>query len=349
MQLDQHIMGCILGTATGDAIGLPRERLGRKRARRLFGPSPLEHSLVCGRGLCSDDTEHTLMLAQALMEAGVDADRLAVALARRLRWWLIRIPAGVGFGTLRACVKLWLGFSPARSGVNSAGNGPAMRSAILGLATADRLAMSRLVTTITRLTHTDPRAEQGARVVATAAWLIRHESGMNSETVAANLVEVAEDDELRSSLNAVVHALRRDEEATEYADSLWLSAGVTGFANHTVPAAVYCWLRHRGDFRAAVEAAVELGGDTDTVGAITGALAGAELGPDAIPNTWLDRLIEWPCTIEWMRALASRLTICLETNTRQYERLPAAGILIRNVLFTIIVLTHGIRRLLPPY
>ena len=41
------------------------------------------------------------------------------------------LPAGVGLATARACLKLWLGFSPERSGIYSAGNGPAMRSAVL--------------------------------------------------------------------------------------------------------------------------------------------------------------------------------------------------------------------------
>jgi hypothetical protein len=44
-------------------------------------------------------------------------------LARRLRGWLAAMPAAVGFGTLRAILKLWMGFPPSRSGVRSAGNG----------------------------------------------------------------------------------------------------------------------------------------------------------------------------------------------------------------------------------
>ena len=87
--------------------------------------------------MVSDDTEHTCLVAQALCAAPTDADRFARHLARGLRWWLLGLPAGIGSATLRATLKLWLGFPPARSGVFSAGNGPAMRSAILGAAMDD--------------------------------------------------------------------------------------------------------------------------------------------------------------------------------------------------------------------
>ena len=60
----------------------------------------------------------------------------------------------------------------------------------------------------------------------------------------------------------------------DFAIALGLARGVTGYVYHTVPVAVYAWLRHYGDFRATVEAALDCGGDTDTVGAIAGALAG---------------------------------------------------------------------------
>src|SRR6185312_926598 len=137
-----RLTGALLGTAVGDALGLPREGLSRRRARRLFGDSPIEHRFLLGRGMVSDDTEHACMTAQALLAAPDDPARFARSLAWRLRGWLAAMPAAVGWGTLRAIVKLWLGFSPARSGVVSAGNGAAMRAPFLGASLAfhpDRL------------------------------------------------------------------------------------------------------------------------------------------------------------------------------------------------------------------
>ncbi len=62
--LSDAIQGCILGTAVGDAVGLPREGLSARRAARLFGSAPLGHRLLLGRGMISDDTEHTCMIVR---------------------------------------------------------------------------------------------------------------------------------------------------------------------------------------------------------------------------------------------------------------------------------------------
>lgn len=60
------LIGCLLGTAIGDAIGLPFEGLSRGRVQRMV-TGPLFHRFLFGRGFCSDDTEHTCMVAQALL------------------------------------------------------------------------------------------------------------------------------------------------------------------------------------------------------------------------------------------------------------------------------------------
>ena len=118
--------------------------------------------------MCSDDTEHTCMLAQSLI-ATLDcpedqlARRFAANFAWRLRFWLTGLPAGIGLATLRAIVKLWIGFPPRWSGVFSAGNAPAMRSALIGVCCGDAQAKTRLlVRAATRISHTDPKAEWGA-------------------------------------------------------------------------------------------------------------------------------------------------------------------------------------------
>jgi poly(ADP-ribose) glycohydrolase ARH3 len=61
-------------------------------------------------------------------------------------------------------------------------------------------------------------------------------------------------------------------------------------ADEAVPAALYAFVRHVASFADAVTAAVRLGGDTDTIAAMTGALAGAFHGVDAIPDRWRSRL-----------------------------------------------------------
>src|SRR5687768_12482737 len=83
--------------------------------------------------------------------------------------------------------------------------------------------------------------------------------------------------------------------------------GVSGYINQTVPAAIFCWLRWRGDFRAAVEAIVCAGGDTVSTGAVVGGLVGATAGVESLPADWLAGLCDWPRTQHWIRDLGTAL------------------------------------------
>lgn len=347
------IAGFILGTAVGDSIGLPREGLSRRRAHRIFGDGPLGQGFVLGRGMISDDTEHTCMVAQALLASGGDPDAFARSLAGRLRGWLAALPAGVGMATLKAILRLWVGFSWRTSGVHSAGNGPAMRAGLLGLfARGDNDLLKSLVTRCTRVTHTDPLAEQGALLIALAARHAGHRCSARPDPQAylAEACGAVTDRRFLDSLTQMRAALDQDLTAAAFAESLGLSTGISGYILHTVPICLFCWLRYQGDFRQGVEAVVRLGGDADTTGAITGGLLGATLGAAAIPPEWLDRLTDWPRSVEWMRCLAERLTNYVEKGLHERPTsLFWPGLLPRNLLFLMIVLTHGFRRLLPPY
>lgn len=348
----EHIKGCLLGTAVADAIGLPREGLSRGRAKRIYGERPLRHALLAGRGWCSDDTEHTVMVGQALLAADGDPERFEREFARRLRWWFFRLPAGVGLATLRACLKLWVGVSPQRSGVWSAGNGPAMRSALLGVMASSDEHLAELVQVSTRITHTDPRAEQGAKVIAVIARSIVAAGGQQLEVdeVQHRALSIVEDTQFQQYLEKAFDAARQQMDPDRFAAQLGLENGISGFVVHTVPAAVYCWLAQQGDYRGTVETAVCLGGDSDTVGAIAGALAGTQLGAGAIPREWIDGLAESPCNVAWMDQLARALDGMNQDGERiEVPRVSWLLLLMRNVLFLLLVLGHGFRRLLPPY
>src|SRR5262245_10229622 len=110
---DEAAAGCLLGLAVGDALGLPLENLSPRRGARLF-PHLDRHQFIFRRGMFSDDTEHACMTAQALLTSGREVENFKRSLARRLRWWILGLPAGTGRATLKACVKLWLGWPPDR-------------------------------------------------------------------------------------------------------------------------------------------------------------------------------------------------------------------------------------------
>lgn len=359
-----HIKGCLLGTAVGDALGLPRENLSRRRAARMHGTAPLEMALIAGRGFCSDDTEHTAMVARALAQSAGDIDVFQRSLARQLRTWLLTAPAGVGKATLQACLRLCCGISPDRSGVRSAGNGPAMRAALFGFCGRTIEETEHWNLCSARMTHTDPRAIQGAAVVARTAFLLKSQAnaGANDRSTSATTellrqaIDIPMEPDLREVLASTLAALEQAKTAEQFADERGWNRGVTGFVNQTVPAAVYCWAAHRGDFRAAVESAVLLGGDTDSVAAITAAIAGGELGAERIPVTWLSRLAEWPRGVDWLENLAECLARTLASEGRNDDAAPNDVpsmhwwlTLPRNLVFATIVIVLALRRLFPPY
>ena len=78
-------------------------------------------------------------------------------------------------------------------------------------------------------------------------------------------------------------------------------------AHTAVPTALYAFLSHSGSFKEAVVYAVSLGGDTDTIGAMTGAIAGAYHGVEAIPRGWLDALENESKGRDYVLDMAARL------------------------------------------
>lgn len=349
MDKAERIVGCLLGGAVGDAIGLPYEGLTRAAIGARVGAGPLRHALICGRGMLSDDSEHACMTAQALLASGGELRRFTRSLAWRLRGWLLGLPASVGFGTLRALIRLWLGWSPERSGVNSAGNGPAMRAAILGACLgADEVAMVAHVEASTRMTHRDPRALAGALAVARAAGQIVHHGGAAAPAeVLAAVLRACPDPELRAALELAREHHGRGEAPATFAAALGQGAGVSGYIHHTVPVALYCWLATPHDLRATVEQAVRLGGDTDTVAAIAGGLAGASVGAGAVPADWLAGLWEAPRSPRWLARLGGRLAgVVLAGRPGRPLRLCWPLLVARNLVFTIVVLGHGLARVL---
>jgi ADP-ribosylglycohydrolase len=88
----EAICGCIIGTAIGDALGLPYEGLSPDRARRLF-KAPDRYHFLLNHGMVSDDTEHTCMVAQALIASGGDVDEFVTpqwsGYAGRPHWRLL--------------------------------------------------------------------------------------------------------------------------------------------------------------------------------------------------------------------------------------------------------------------
>lgn len=280
------------------------------------------------------------MTLQATMTSRRDVGEFARDLRRRLKWWFAALPPGVGLATSRACLRMWAGFGPERCGVHSAGNGPLMRAGVLGLVSPEPT-LRDYVTASTRLTHTDPRACEAA--ILFARWTAA--SVTDTTTDPARLVdECVRDEELRGLLLRGVSAAQAGRSAEMFAADIGLSRGVSGFINHTAPVCLFLSIRYATDFRTAVSTAVRLGGDTDTVAAITGGIVGARVGAPNIPREWVDGITDWPRSVSWLRRLAESAAT---PDGRVPARLFWPALTARNLAMLAIVLGHGLRRLVP--
>ena len=347
-QMGEPFAGLLLGTAVGDALGLPAENLSADKIQRRW-QGRWKMRLIFGRGMVSDDTEHTLMVAQALLEHPDNVAAFQRSLAWKLRWWFAALPGGVGLATARACIKLWLGFPASKCAVTSAGSGPAMRSAVIGAYFSnDPERRKTFVLASTRLTHRSWQADASALAVAECAALASRLP--NTSQVLTALADLSAEAKWQTIFSTMKNSLAAGLSVSDFVGGLKLKRGVTGYSLHVVAVAIYAWLRHPGDFRAAMIAALDCGGDTDTVGAILGAIAGSELGRSAIPAEWLDGIWEWPRPVAFMERVSIQLA------KQKADGRPVGSVFwfwpatpVRNLFFLGVVLAHGFRRLAPPY
>ncbi len=342
----ERLSGFMFGTMIGDAIGLPFEGISRRRVAALAGSRSLRHRLVLRYGLVSDDTEHMLMTLTAWQRSAGDVKVFARSLAWRLRLWMLSLPPATGLATAKACIKLLLGLSPHRSGVRSAGNGPAMRTGVLGLLCRSDDELCAFSRAAARITHCDERAEHGALAVAIAARAAAESTDHAAilKAFASDLERLLPEGEMRAAIDDACASVRRGESIEAYADSLGCGQGVTGFVMHTVPVVLHLWMSDPADYREGLERIIRLGGDTDTTGAILGGLLGAKLGAERLPEDWINGIKDFPITPALLRNTALSVTSPPRRISPRWLARP-----VRNLVFFLVVIVHALRRLLPPY
>ncbi|MHC4600758.1 MAG: ADP-ribosylglycohydrolase family protein [Planctomycetota bacterium] len=281
---EERYIGCLLGLGVGDALGAPMEFMSAPQIQIKHG---MVKEMIGGGwlnvrpGETTDDTAMALALAESLVEKKTfDRDDTAA----RYVAWLRSGPRDVG-NTVRASLnRIAEGMDPEEAsaethsevGGKTAGNGTAMRAAPLALAFHDReeelIAHSRADATIT---HHDPLAGLGSAalnlMIATALG-----PGKDRKVVPDKAREI----------------LTRLGEARAVPDPSGKEAGdlrPTGFVLDSLECAIWAFLTGKG-FEDALVRAVNLGGDTDTIGAICGALCGAWYGAPKIPARWIQPL-----------------------------------------------------------
>jgi ADP-ribosylglycohydrolase len=286
---EDRFMGCLLGTAVGDALGQPVEAFPPERLRREFGeirefmagdprlPIPL------GPGQWTDDTQMTLDIARSLVRrARVDPEDIAAEFIRDHWGEGIRFS---GFTVKYSLQRLKRGLSWQQSGLDdemTAGNGGAMRIAPVGLLDClhiERLAEDARLATI--ITHRHPEAVAGAQAVA---FMVAQAAagGLEPPTLFPETAAFIGPCRVAENLQRAQELWAQGTETTRALSIL----GTTGYVVHTVAAAAYCFLKSPDDFERAVIDAVMGGNDADTTAAIAGAVSGAFNGAAAIPLRW---------------------------------------------------------------
>jgi len=280
--LKSKFVGCLVGSAVGDALGSSFEGLW---------VSEVKIERFSGRW--TDDTHMMIGVAESLIaNEGFDGSHMAQTFIenyehepwrgyasgppRVFRW----IKSGVAWN--EASKRLF-------GGSGSYGNGAAMRIAPVGLFYYDDLEQLRSVAYgQSQITHAHELGKEGALLQAYAVAL------------ATNIDPSLELDS--SVFLKKLEAFTRNEVYKQKLEKVWKLLGETNRlrvvrelgngieAHNSVPAAIYSFLRHPDSFEECVLYAISLGGDTDTIGAMTGAISGAYHGVEAIPDGWKSRL-----------------------------------------------------------
>jgi ADP-ribosylglycohydrolase len=327
-----------LGTAVGDALGLAMEGMSGAAIARRFGAVRRFH-LLGSRGFVSDDTEQSALVAQSLIRGRGALEPSLAHFRRALIGWLWRLPFGIGFGTLRACLRMTLGLR--RPGVRSAGNGAAMRSPVIGAFFHDDAERRReTAVAFARLTHDDALAIAAAVFVAdVAAACVSSE--LRSPELLEGPVQACEHPALREALERAIDAAREGMPLDEAARTI----GCDGFVLRSVPFVTY---RFAGGGGAAGDlgATIGAGGDTDTNAAIHGAWLGARFGAAAIDTELVERIAGGPFGPAHLNQLADALAHARDGEC-EAPTFPAALALARNLALYPVVIAHGLRRLIP--
>jgi len=315
LTLSERIVGSVLGLAVGDAVGVPvefknREELAQAPVTDMTGHGTYDQP----PGTWSDDSSLALATADSLIENGYDPPDMM----RRFHAWLTTAymsPHGevfdVGIAT-RGAIARYAHGQPREAwggrGERDNGNGSLMRIAPLSCA-VHRLATATVVARsveVSALTHAHPRS-----TMCCAYFSLLMRGLLDGQPLLAAMLEASgelrayvpaeELGALKRVLDGSIVQARRDE------------VQGSGYVVHCLEASL--WAAHRAaDYREAVLLAVNLGDDTDTTAAVTGAICGAIYGVRGIPSRWVAGLAR----VEMVRGLGERLAarVLEESRTR---------------------------------
>jgi len=291
-ELRNRCVGTIAGFAIGDALGMPAAFLSRDQILRYYG-KPISCFLKAHPGHASeslppgsftDNTQTMLATAECLIECRkMDPALQADAL---LSWYQNTVPHRTpSSANLKACKHLSVGRPWNKSGVLNSGCAAAIRMPSIGLfyhRSPEALTRAALDNCI--ITHNEPSAR--AASVSVAYLIARLVQSDARSWPADQVLETADhishlDEDMAGLLRWTAQIVHLPPEEALF------EIGTSSDAVETIPAAIYCFLKHPRNFPAAVLCAVNAGDAADSIGALTGSFVGALAGVSAIEKQWL--------------------------------------------------------------
>ena len=298
--LQERFRGCLLGLAIGDALGGRFEAQSAENIRRRF-PS-VEHLInyVTDDSWYTDDTQMAIGVSEVLANHGeILEEHLCRAFVENYD------PSrGYGLGARRVLNAMEAGRDHKAVAARhfpggSYGNGAAMRVAPIGIYFRNYpdivLQQSRLSAIPT---HVHPFGIEGAQLIAAAVAEASRIDEFDRDSFFANLLYRCESSEFRSKMTMASTIINAS-------DLPQLGNGIE--ALESVPTAIACFALSPNSYSQTIANAIFLGGDTDTIAAMSGAISGAMLGMAGIPESLLEHLEETPKGRAYILELADRL------------------------------------------
>jgi ADP-ribosylglycohydrolase len=304
--------GAMLGLALGDALGMPTQAMSRDAIRRRYGAisglvgsipdQPIAPGMVAGS--VTDDTEQAILLAQLLLSGQGHIEPMAFAHAL-IAWEESMQRRGsldlLGPSTKSAIAAIQSGAGPTESGRFGTTNGAAMRVAPVGIAFPTRCAHALLTAVVEscQVTHFTSIGISGAAAVAGA--VSAGIDGMGVDDCVDFAVEMADAGQkcgnwiAGASIGSRISWARREVRIlseTDFKDALYNVVGTSVQSQESIVAAFVIVDRYRDDPFRGLCTAAEIGGDTDTVAAMAGAMFGAMYGPTVFPEESLGQVQE---------------------------------------------------------
>ena len=306
--IDRHketIRSCVIGAAIGDAMGVPFEFLSRAEVRKIY------RSEMCGNdiaptldsywgqripaGCWSDDTSMMVASMDAIAKAGGQINAASI-MDTFLAWWRRgqycswEAPFGLGGNISKAFQRYDRGKDPDRcggTGYMDNGNGALMRILPFSLLAILRdYGWDQTVSLVSRgssLTHAHEISRLGC-VIFTE--FLRGMLAEHSKEAALDRICGLDYTRFFTSMATGEYRMILAEDVSAWKET---ELKETGYVADTLQAAVFSIMK-TGSFEDAISTAILLGYDTDTTACVTGQLAAALYGTEAIPARWMEKL-----------------------------------------------------------